>query len=325
MKFVVIGATGFVGSSLTKALVDVGADVYALARPSSSPDRLLSTPVKWMVADITRPHSLRGLFEGVDYVIHAAGMLGQAGISEKDYYNVHVEGTRHVLDEMAATRPVPKTLFISSPGVLGPINGQPADEDAPLSPSNPYERSKAVAEKLVCVYAAAGLPIVVTRPEFIYGPGDRHVLGLFRAIQMGRFFYVGNGHNYCHPTYIVDAVDGILRCLEQGKSGEIYHITGPTPVTFRELANTIAESLDVPPPRFQVPRFLAFMGATAFEGLGKITHRRPPLTRTGVAFFSEDRRFSWSKAERELSYKPQYGLQVGINATIEWYRQEGLL
>ncbi len=325
MKFVVTGATGFVGSSLVKALVDVGAEVYALARPSSSPDRLSDTPLTWMVADITQRQTLRGLFDGIDHVIHAAGMLGQAGTPEEEYFRVHVGGTHNVLDEVAVTDPVPKVLYVSSPGVLGPIKGLPADEKAELAPSNAYERSKATAERMVGVYAAAGLPVVIARPEFIYGPGDTHVLGLFQAVQQGRFFFVGNGHNTCHPTYISDAVDGLLRCLERGKTGEIYHITGPRPVTIHELTTTMARILDVPPPHLQVPRALAVIGATALEGLGKMTRKRPPLSRSGVAFFSEDRRFSWAKAQRDLGYRPAVDLEKGIADTIRWYRHEGYL
>ena len=324
-KFIITGATGFVGSALVKALVAVGGDVYALARPSSNHARLSGLPITWMEADVTRPETLRGLFKGADYVIHAAGMLGQAGIDEQVYHELHVEGTRNVLDECVAADTSPKMLYVSSPGVLGPINGPPADENALLAPSNPYERSKAAAEQLVGVYAAAGKQVIIARPEFIYGPGDTHVLGLFQAIKNGRFFYIGDGRNTCHPTYISDAVDGLLRCLERGKAGEIYHITGPTPVTFRELANTIAQALQVPPPRLQVPRSIASMGAGVFELLSSAIGKAPPISRTGVAFFSEDRRFSWSKAAKELGYKPHYALAAGIRETVNWYQQNGYL
>ncbi|MDX1415730.1 MAG: NAD-dependent epimerase/dehydratase family protein [Candidatus Promineifilaceae bacterium] len=324
-RFAITGATGFVGSSLAKALVAAGGEVCALARPSSSPKRLSDTAVKWLAADISQPETLHGLFHNTDYVIHAAGMLGQAGIPEKAYHELHVEGTRHVLDEVAATDPTPKVLYISSPGVLGPINGPAATEDSPIAPGNPYERSKAVAEQLVGVYAAAGLPVVITRPEFIYGPGDTHVLGLFRAIQQGRFFFIGDGRNTCHPTYVSDAVDGMLRCLEQGKRGEIYHIAGPRPITFRELATAISGALGVSPPRVQIPRLIASAGAGLFEGLGRITHRQTPLSRDGVAFFSENRRFSWAKAKSELNYQPQIDIQMGTVKTVDWYRQLGYL
>ena len=148
MKFAVTGAAGFVGSSIVKALLKTGAEVFPLARPSSSPDRLADLPLTWMVADVTQPMTLDGLFDGIDYVIHAAGKLGEAGTAEKEYMQLHVDGTKNVLNEVSKYNPPPKTLYISSPGVLGPIQGEPANEETPLAPSNPYERSKAVAEKM---------------------------------------------------------------------------------------------------------------------------------------------------------------------------------
>ena len=69
----------------------------------------------------------------------------------------------------------------------GPIF--PLEEDAAPAPTTAYERSKAEAERVALEFARRGLDVVLARPGFIYGPGDRHVLGLFRAIQMvGRPF-----------------------------------------------------------------------------------------------------------------------------------------
>ncbi len=321
----VTGATGFVGSSLVKALIEEGAQVQVLIRPTSNLNRLDKLPVSLIRGDVTNPETLEGAFKDCDDVIHAAGMLGQAGITEEMYHELHVQGTRHVLDEIQATNPTAKVLYVSSPGVLGPISGLPAAENAPLAPSNPYERSKAAAEQLVCDYSARGQHIVIARPEFIYGPGDTHVLGLFQAIQSGRFFFIGDGQNTCHPTFISDAVEGMLRCLEFGIPGEIYHITGLRPVTFRELAETIADALEVNPPRFQIPKPIAMAGAGILEAVGGITGLNPPLSRTGVAFFSEDRRFSFEKAQKDLHYHPQVDLQEGITQTVNWYRQQGYL
>ena len=150
-----------------------------------------------------------------------------------------------------------RLLHLSSAGVLGPLprHDQLAhvDEAAPLAPSNAYERSKALGEHFAREFALAGLPLVVARPEFVYGPGDIHVLGLFRTVQRGLFFYVGNGGNTCHPTYIDDLVEGLLLCLRLGAAGETYQITGPRPVTFRELAETIAAEVGARPPWLRVP------------------------------------------------------------------------
>ena len=199
------------------------------------------------------------------------------------------------------------------------------DESSPLAPSNAYERSKALAETYAAELARGGLPLVIARPEFIYGPGDVHVLGLFRAIQRGVFFYIGNGENTCHPTYVDDMVDGLLACLRRGALGGVYHIAGPRPLPFRELAETIAAALGVPPPRWRVPRPLAWLGAAGLEAAGKLAGRDVPLSRTGVAFFSENRRSTYARAERELGFTPQVKLPEGVGRTVRWYREQGLL
>jgi nucleoside-diphosphate-sugar epimerase len=273
---------------------------------------------------VTDRDSLRGKFEGADWLIHAAGMLGEAGVPESAYLRLHEQGTNNVLAE-AETAGAKRILYVSSPGVLGPITGLPADETAPLAPSNPYERSKAAAEQLVQVHARAGLPVIIVRPEFMYGPWDVHVLGLFRAVRDGKFFYVDGGRHVCHPTFIDDGVAGMLLALEKGAVGDIYHVTGPEPVTFRELGETIAAELGVAPPKLSLPKAAAMLGAAGLEWMGKVTGKRPPLSRTGVAFFSEDRCFSWRKAEAELGYAPQFDLKAGVAKTVAWYRENELL
>ncbi len=96
-------------------------------------------------------------------------------------------------------------------------------------------------------------------------------------------------------------------------------------MSFRELGETIAAALGVPPPRWDLPRWSAILGATALEVLARVSGRTPPLGRTGVAFFSEDRVFSWQKAQSELGYMPQHDLATGVPSTVAWYRQHGCL
>ena len=323
-KVALTGATGFVGGALARALAARGHEIVALARLTSRRDHLADLPITWVPGDVTDRESLRGAFDGAAWLIHAAGMLGQTGIPERAYFDLHERGTSNVLAE-AETAVIQRILYVSSPGVLGPISGPPADETAPLAPSNPYERSKAAAEQVTQVYARGGLPVVIARPEFIYGPGDLHVLGLFKAVRDGRFFTINGGQATCHPTYIDDAVAGMLLAMEHGRPGEIYHVTGPAPVTFRELGATIAAALGAPPPKLNLPKPLAMLGATGLELLAKITRRPPPLSRTGVAFFSEDRRFSWQKSHTELGYTPAFDLPKGVAATVAWYREQKLL
>lgn len=324
-KVVIIGITGFVGTAVAHALAAQGAHLFGLIRPSSDTSPLQDLDVTFIEGDVTDRASLNGLFDWADFVVHAAGQLGQFGLPESAYHRLHVDGTNNVLAEIESLENPPKLLIVSSPGVLGPISGPPADETAVLTPSNPYERSKAAAEMVAHIYAKQGLPVVMARPEFIYGPGDHHVLGLFRTIQQGRFFTIDHGRHLCHPTYIDDAVDGLLRCLKSGQPGQVYHICGPEAVTFATFAHTIATAVGVPPPRFNLPSWLAMAGATGLEMAATLLRFQPPLSRTGVAFFSEDRHFSWQKAHQALGYTPQFDLPAGVAQTVAWYRQHGLL
>jgi nucleoside-diphosphate-sugar epimerase len=324
MRIIITGITGFIGRALARTLSEAGQTVAGLVRPSSQTAPLSDLNIEFFEGDVTDPASLEGLFQPGDWLIHAAGMLGRSGVPESAYHLLHVEGTHNTLTAAAAAG-VARVLYISSPGVLGPINGPPTDETTPPAPSNPYERSKAAAEQVVLQFAAQALPVVIARPEFIYGPGDLHVLGLFQAVQRGLFFTIGRGQAVCHPTYIEDAVRGLMLCLEQGRPGQIYHITGPRPVTFQEYGRTIADALGVRRPWLRLPKWLALSGALSLEALAKLTAINPPLSRTGVAFFSENRRFSWQKAARELGYHPKVELAEGVQRTVEWYRRQNLL
>jgi nucleoside-diphosphate-sugar epimerase len=328
MKVAVTGATGFVGSALVRALLAQGDEVTAVVRPTSDRWRLAEQydQINWAEGDILHPAQLDTAFAGADAVIHAAGQLGEAGIPGDYYRAIHIDGTRHVLQAALAAQ-VRRVLYVSSPGVLGPIpkDAPPATELMPLAPSNLYERSKASAEEVAREFAARGLAVVIVRPEFIYGPWDTHVLGLFAAVQKGLFFTVGQGEALCHPTFIRDAARGMLAALAKGAGDRVYHICGPRPVTFAELGDTIADGLGVKRPWLKMPQPLAYAGAAVLETAGAFAHFTPPLSRSGVAFFSESRHFSTARAQAELGFTPEVDIAAGVAETIAWYRATGRL
>ncbi|MFL5299187.1 MAG: NAD-dependent epimerase/dehydratase family protein [Anaeromyxobacteraceae bacterium] len=319
LRACVTGATGFLGSAVVRALAAEGAEVHGLRRRSSDAGALTGVPVAWHEGDVTDPASLRSFLEGAEWVVHAAGKLGAHGVPDRAFLEANVLGTRYVLDAALAAAPGARVLHLSSPGVLGPT-ADPVGEDAPYAPTNAYERSKAEAERLAIEHARRGQDVVVARPGFIYGPGDRHVLGLFQAVKRGRFFYVDGGRSLCQPTFVEDVVAGLLACLRRGRAGEAYHLVGPSAVTFRELGRTIAAALGVAAPRVSLPRWSALLVAGGLEQLASATGRRAPLTRNGVDFFSQDRVVSSSKARDEVGYAPASDVARGVPRTVAWYR-----
>jgi nucleoside-diphosphate-sugar epimerase len=299
----VTGAAGFLGGAVARALEARGDAVRRITRAQ---------------ADVTEEGAMMRVLAGVSAVVHCAGMLGRAGVAEEAFHHAHVGGTMATL-RAAHALGVARFVLVSSPGLLGPIRTAPAVEDAPPAPTNAYERSKAAAERSVHDFEREHGPrVIVVRPEFVYGPGDRHVLGLFRAIQRRRFFYIGDGRALCHPTYVDDAVRGILAALDHGAPGRVYHIAGPHPVTIRDLANAFAAALGVRPPRARVPE-------RAVRLLVRALGRLSPLTESAVDFFTFDRQFSWNRAKNELGYDPEVDVEEGARRAVRWYEAQKLL
>lgn len=324
----VTGGTGFLGSALVRSMVAQGSAVRVLARPTSDLARLAGPGVEVATGDVTRPETLPRAVEGVEVIYHLAGMLGRFGVPESAYHEVHVMGTCNLLRASARCN-LERFVHCSSPGMLGAVgpDDPPRDEASTHRPSGAYERSKSAAERAALPLAAElDIPLVIARPEFVYGPGDTHVLGLFRTIGSGRFFYIGSGNCLCHPSYIDDVIAGLIACAgERACPLEAYHICGPRPVTIHELSIAIADALGVPPPSRHLPRWLVSAGAWGGELAGRLMHIQPPLTLEGVRFFAESRAFSTAKARHELGWSPQVDVEEGARRSVAWYREQGLL
>ncbi len=325
MKVMITGITGFVGSAIARVLAKRDVQLFGLIRPSSDLSRLANLNVTCIESDVLLPSSLYGVFDWVDVVIHAAGRKPAFGVPELAYHQLHVDGTNHVLAEIEKLDDPPKVLYISSLDVLGPSLNSPLNETAEFNPTSAYARSKASAESLVQIYAQNGLPVTIVRPGFIYGPHDKHYLRLFQSVQHGRFLTINGGYQMCQPTYIDDAVEGMIRCLQNGRVGEIYHIVGPQTVTFRELGNWIAHVLHVKKPSLNLSRPMATLCATGLEFFASILKRNPTLTRADVAYFSENHQYSGGKSHDQLGFSPSVDLQTGLTKTVQWYQEKGLL
>jgi len=319
----VSGGTGFVGGRLVEALLEKNFEVACLARETSDTKHLEGLGVELVVGDLLRPSSFRDSLGGCDLAVHAAGVLGGWGIPERVFFETHVEGTRK-LAEAAAESKVKRFIHVSSAGVSGPTGRKPASEESPIAPSNVYERSKAEAEEVLSAFREK-MGVTILRPEFVYGPRDTHVLGLFKAVKAGYFPLIGGGGSLVHPTFIEDVAAALAGVLASPDSvGQTYLVAGEKPVTVKEFCGLIARELGVAPPRLSIPKPAASALAALLEPLGRALGFEPPLTRARVKFFTLDRAFDSSKARRELGYNPAL-LAEGVKETVGWYQKNGLL
>jgi nucleoside-diphosphate-sugar epimerase len=326
LKAFVTGGTGFIGSHIVRALIARGIQVRILARKRRGKDSD-QAGIEFRTGNVLDVDSLRNLTQDVDLVFSAFGILGQWGITERTYREVNVQGVINLLT-CCLNSNIRQFLHISSAGVLGPLpDGLVADESFPLNPSNVYEKTKSEAEERILDWGRRHrFPFTIIRPEFVYGPGDLHILGFFKAIKTRRFFLLGDGKSLLHPTFIEDLIQGICLCLDNQKAlGNTYLITGERPLEVRELVEIIAQELDVNLPRIKIPVFLAQVMAGVSELTAKVTHFEPTLTRSRVKFFTENRAFSPEKARTELGYVPKIDFREGVRRTIGWYRDNNYL
>lgn len=323
----VTGATGFTGSHLARRLATDGHAVRALVRSPEKGQALAELGIELAIGDITDPTTLTPALEGIEQVYHIAASFRQENISDKQMWDINCYGVQNMLDAAIAAGTVQRFVHCSTIGVHGDIKNPPADEETPYNPDDVYQQSKTGGEKIAIDYMKQGkLPITIFRPGGIYGPGDTRFLKLFRPIKKQRFVMIGSGNVLYTLIYIDDLVNGILLCGNHPNAiGNIYILTGEPALTLNEFVATIAEVMDVPPPRWRVPVSPIYLAGFLCEMACKLVNFEPPLYRRRVDFFRKDRSFSVAKARRELSFAPKVNLKTGLTRTARWYQQQGLL
>jgi len=297
MRIFITGGTGFIGKNLLNKLKSH--KVICLVRKGS----------------LHGVETIRGDIENIsrlpkcDTVINLAGILGSNG-SKDELWKVHVKGTQNLIRLCNGC----KFIHISSAGVLGPCEN--ADENAPLNPTNDYEKSKAEAEDIVKKYKNH----VILRPEFVYGPHDMHVLQLFDSIKRRQFRLIGDGKSWLHPTFVDDVVQCILKALDKNIRNETFNIAGERAVSVKEFADIVARVLDTKLNTLRIPLGLAgtYAKTTNVLGISSI------LTKSRLDFFTKTRTFNIKKAREMLGYHPAK-LEDGIRSTIEWFKSIGML
>jgi nucleoside-diphosphate-sugar epimerase len=322
----VTGGTGFLGASLTRRLLTDGARVRVLARSRVRAQPLADLGAEIVTGDITDQASVRAAVDGMQVIYHLAGPLLVPGVPASQYRRTHVTGTELLLDCSEQEPSLERFVHCSTTGVLGVTGDRPADEDAPLRPTNIYEQAKADAETMVRRSWRQGFPAVVARPGLVYGPGDVHLLSFFQAIFRRRFRPIGRREARLHPIYIDDMTEALVRCGQRSAAvGQCFHLAGREPVAISELADVIARAEGTRLPSGHIP----FFAARAVAGVGDLLppglKQHAPLTRSRLEFLTHSRVYDVSKAARLLGFAAETDLPMGVARTVEWYRQRGYL
>jgi len=328
VNVLVTGGTGFIGSRLALRCAARGDGVRVLAQENteaelSNRDALEAAGVEVFLGSVTDPQAVRGALAGIDVVFHLAATQHEMNVPDEKFRNVNVDGTRNVL-EAALRAGARRVVHGSTIGVYGRPRGV-LDEESPVEPDNIYGVTKLEGERLALSWSDR-IPVVAIRIPEVYGPGDRRLLKLFRAIGKGAFFMIGSGRNLHHVIYVDDLVDGLLAAAESPDTpGQLFVLAGPEPVSSNHMARAIAEALEVRPPRFRAPLWPFAMLAAVLEFALRPIGVQPPLHRRRLDFFRKSFELSTEKARMTFGFTPSVDFDRGARRTAKWYRDQELL
>lgn len=327
-RALVTGASGFVGSAVTRAVLREGLAVRVLVRKTSPRRNLEGLDIETIEGDMRDADVMARALRGVRYLFHVAADYRLWAPDPSVVFRTNVEGTRAVMDAALAAG-VERIVYTSSVATLRPGKGSiAADETARLEEDEAvgaYKRSKIAAERLLeAMISERGLPAIIVHPSAPIGPRDIRPTPTGRIIveaATGRMpAFVDTGLNLVD---VDDVAAGHVLALREGRIGEHY-IFGGSNVSLREFLGAIADLTNRRPPRIRLPRWPLYPLAAAGEIAARASGREPFLTLDGLKMSRCHMFFSSEKAVRQLGYKPRPYIE-GLEGAVAWFREVGYL
>ena len=326
MKAFVTGATGFLGSHVARVLADQGADLRLLVRSTSNLKNLTGLKAETATGDLRDAVSLEKAISGCDTVFHVAADYRLWVRDPNEMYRSNVGGTRALL-EAARKNGVRRVVYTSSVATIGfRSDGQPADEDSPVSLTDMighYKRSKFMAEQLAMEAGRSGMQVVTVNPTTPVGEQDVKPTPTGRIVLdfLKRKFpaYVETGLNLVD---VRECAQGHVAALEKGRPGERY-ILGGQDLTLKQILDKLGQITGLPSPKIKLPYLFAFAAGVVDEAVTGLLLRREPRATVDTVRMGKKKMFASSaKAERELGWKI-VPVDVALRRAVDWFRANG--
>lgn len=306
MRVFMTGATGYVGTSLTKVLLGRGWEVTALVRDPTSPaSRAIGEMGALLVTgDILDPDSMRPTMTGADVVFHNAGWyeFGLGDRAGQRMQAVNVDGTANVLG-LAHRLNIPRIVYTSSVAALGPTGDQVADEThrriAP--PGSHYEATKTAAHEVARRLQRLGAPIIILCPGNVIGAGDHSIWGAMvrRFVRGGMPPFSWGPEIRYSCLHIDDATEAMALAVEKGRAGESYVLTGQA-LSFREIMQIWDDTHGDVKERIWLNKGAAMALGTLAGPFLRLVGSALPINREAVRMAHRNWAFTAAKARREL-------------------------
>lgn len=293
MRVAITGANGFVGRNVIAVLLEdrPAGDIRALVRDPGHPGRAASELARGLdvrEADVTRPDTLRGTFDGIDAVVHTVAIPTERHGS---FERINAEGTRAVVRE-AERAGVGKLVHLSAIG---------ASPDSPY----PFLRTKGEGQAAV---EASRIPHVVLRPSILFGPGDDFFPRLRFSLRFPVVPLPGGGKARFQPLHVADLALAIRAALRGPVTGT-YEVGGPVPVSYREMLEETMRAYRRRRPTIALPVSLLKPAAFFFER----TMADPPVTVRQLDLLAVDNTPQPNSIDQVFGIRPRAFLGGGLS------------
>ncbi len=322
MKYFITGATGFIGTNLALALAGKGHQVRALVRTPAKATPLKHPNIELIRGELNDHNVLKRAMQGVDGVFHLAAYAKPWARQPTLYNQINLLATKAILD-IASEIQVPKIVFTSTAGTLGPSGESPVKENTPRLHDffNEYESTKFMAEKYIKDYVLEGMDVSIVHPSRVYGPGSlsksNSVTIMIKNYLKGTWRIIpGNGEKRGNYVYIDDVVEGHIGAMEKGQPGAQY-ILGGENASYSEFFHAVRQisGKNHRLVKIPVPLLVAFASVQMF--LSRLVNRPPLLPPKWVKKYMYNWELDSRKAQQELDYKIT-PLAAGLQHTIHW-------
>ena len=258
MKYLVTGGAGFIGSHITKALLEEGHDITVIDNLNTGKEEnleLVKDQINFIKGNILDNELLARITTNVDGVFHQAALASvQDSFSKpEEYHDVNVNGTENILK--LAKKNNFKVVYASSSSVYGNPERIPIEESDSKNPINPYAETKLRKEELAVKYAEMGVKVIGLRYFNVFGKGQSKeyagVLKLFLERIRDELppKINGDGTQFRDFVYVEDVARANIMSMESDIDHEFFNVGTNTSITILDLAKTIIKysKLDIEP------------------------------------------------------------------------------